>query len=129
MLDANGGVVQTQNNVWSSHTFTGLFPGNYIVNVVEPISGCSGSNTVLINQIPISLSLSTSVYDVNCYNGSDGKFFAHVYGGTPPYNFTWSNGVTNISNNDNDSMINLSDGNYIFTSFPTIITLEMLFIL
>ena len=50
--------------------------------------------------------------DISCYNGDDGKIFAHVYGGIPPYTFNWSNGITNISNNDIDSLINLSDTIY-----------------
>ncbi len=113
LLDVNGAVVQTQSNVWGNHTFTGLIPGNYIVNVVEPISGCSGSNTVLINQIPISLSLSTSVYDVNCYNGSDGKISAFAQNGALPYQF-FIDGVLNTNPFPGDSVFsNLVQGVYV----------------
>ena len=93
-------------------------PGTYYVVVDAIASSEFGTFTLEITEDPTNtffVADSISNYngeDISCYNGSDGKFFVHVYGGTPPYNFTWSNGVTNISNNDNDSMINLADGNY-----------------
>ena len=115
LLDANGGVVQTQNNVWSSHTFNGLVPGSYIVNVVEPISGCSGSSNIVVNQVPIGLSLSTSVNNVNCFNGSDGRITALAQNGALPYQF-YINGIPNPNPYPSDSIFDaLSSGFYIIS--------------
>jgi len=115
LLDGNGAVVQIQNNVWNTHTFTGLFPGSYIINVIEPISGCSGSNNVVVDQMPIALTLSTSAYNVNCYNGTDGKISAVAQNGVLPYQF-YIDGILNTNPFPADSIFsNLTNGTYIIS--------------
>ena len=59
ILDLSGTIIQTQNNVMNSYTFTNLFPGSYMAEVIEPVSGCSGITNVSVGQDSMSLSLST----------------------------------------------------------------------
>ena len=80
-----------------------------------------GTFTLTITEDPLntfSVVDSTSNYngqDISCNGGSDGKFYAHINGGTPPYTFAWSNGLTHTTNNYNDSIIGLSAGPYSVT--------------
>ena len=96
-------------------------PGTYYVVVDAVVASEFGTFTLEITEDPTNtffVTDSISQYngeDISCYNGDDGKFYAHVYGGIPPYTFNWSNGITNISNNDIDSLINLSDTIYSVT--------------
>ena len=89
-------------------------PGTYYVIVDATAASEFGTFTLEINEDPTStFSVTDSISDYNgedisCYGGSDGKIFAHVNGGTPPYTFMWSNGLTNNTLNNNDSIVNLS---------------------
>ena len=94
ILNLNGLVVQTQNNVMNSHTFTNLFPGSYMAQVVEPISGCSGVTNVFVGQDSINLNLASSQQNVSCYSGCDASISIQVSGGVLPYNY-YIDGVLN----------------------------------
>ena len=50
LLDLNGNIIQSQQNVFTSHIFSGLYPGTYIAQIIEPVSGCSGTKSFIINQ-------------------------------------------------------------------------------
>ena len=56
--------------------------------------------------------------DISCYNGNDGKIYAKISGGSPPFIFSWTNSISNITttnstNNFIDSLIDLSAGSYL----------------
>ena len=93
-------------------------PGTYYVVVDATAAIEFGTFTIEITKDPtntFSVIDSISNYngqDISCYGGSDGKFYAHVNGGTPPYTFVWSNGLTHTTNNYNDSITGLSAGPY-----------------
>ena len=87
LMDANGNIILFQNNVWSSHTFTNLFPGTYSVNLVEPITGCSGVNSIVVKQVHIDLSFSAFSANVSCFDGNDGYISVYADSGYPPYQF------------------------------------------
>ena len=55
-----------------SHLFDSLFPGTYSVNIVEPITGCSGMNSLIVKQVHIDLSLNAFSHNVSCFEGNDG---------------------------------------------------------
>ena len=51
--------------------------------------------------------ISDSISDYNgqnitCLNENDGKIYVDLVGGTPPFTFSWSNGITNNSMNYSD---------------------------
>jgi len=79
-----------------------LSHGNYALNVKDRNNIMLGTyvNNVLIQEIdvtqfmqePPKLSVSITSGDVFCHAGNDGWATANVTGGTPPYEFKWSNG-------------------------------------
>ncbi|PSR04384.1 MAG: hypothetical protein BRD50_03770 [Bacteroidetes bacterium SW_11_45_7] len=97
--------------VWSngkiSASIDTLSAGTYSVTVTDD-NGCSDSTQATVSE-PDSLILSTVVTDVSCNDGDDGLINLSVAGGTPPYNYNWSNGQT--SQNDT----NLTAGTYDLT--------------
>ncbi|GIV42269.1 MAG: hypothetical protein KatS3mg034_1579 [Vicingaceae bacterium] len=82
----------------TTQTITNLCAGNYSV-FVQDQNGCSITlNTTLNNPSPITVTINGG--DASCNGNCDGTASATVSGGTPPYNYSWSNGSTtsNISN-------------------------------
>ena len=80
--------------VWSNGattpTVTGLSPGNYGVTITDSNS-CQASATVSISQ-PEPLAVEVTA---NAPMGDTlGNASTNTYGGTPPYNYNWSNGAT-----------------------------------
>ena len=96
-------------------------PGTYYVVVDANSPNEFGTFTLIITEDPsntFSVIDSISSYNgqnISCNGDSDGKFYAHVNGGTPPYTFVWSNGLTHTTNNYNDSITGLVAGNYSVT--------------
>ncbi len=120
LMDANGNIILFQNNVWSSHTFTNLFPGTYSVNLVEPITGCSGVNSIVVKQVHIDLSLSVFSANVSCFDGNDGYISVYADSGYPPYQF-FIDGVFNTNPPPFDTIFNnLTEGTYILSVIDTV---------
>lgn len=84
---------------------TDLCIGNYYL-MVSDANGCTDSANVTITDACNGLSVYLYGYadtdSVNCNGGAN----AYVYGGTPPYNYLWSNGSTG------DYISNLCEGIY-----------------
>lgn len=74
----------------TSQFITNQLAGNYPVVVTDSV-GCTFQQTVTIAQ-PTEFQLSLVPVPVTCLGVPDGKIFAFGFGGTGPYNFTWSNG-------------------------------------
>ncbi|GIV33502.1 MAG: hypothetical protein KatS3mg031_1037 [Chitinophagales bacterium] len=86
---------------WSSGdtgtTAANLSAGIYQITVMD-MNGCRDSITATINQTsPISLLLITKS-DISSCVASDGSAAVTASGGTPPYSYVWSNGVTDSTN-------------------------------
>ncbi|MBI2967371.1 MAG: T9SS type A sorting domain-containing protein [Bacteroidetes bacterium] len=77
---------------------TGLCAGNYSV-LVNDANGCvvTGASSVTV---PSPLALSITSTDATFCGGADGTASVTVTGGTPPYEFSWSNGSTANSTNN-----------------------------
>ncbi|MBK6821429.1 MAG: SprB repeat-containing protein [Bacteroidetes bacterium] len=93
---ALGGTLPYQFNIGSgnqlSGSFTGLSMGNYIVTVTDAVS-CTATVSVSISE-PVVLTLSETNTGVLCNGGTTGAINLTVLGGTLPYGYSWSNGVT-----------------------------------
>ncbi|MCS6935707.1 MAG: gliding motility-associated C-terminal domain-containing protein [Chitinophagales bacterium] len=69
-------------------TATNLVQGNYVVTVTDA-NNCSATFSTQITQ-PAAMSLTTTAIDATCYAGGNGSASATVQGGTPPYQYLWS---------------------------------------
>lgn len=100
----------TLSFLWSNGattaTITNLSVGSYSVTVTDE-NGCENmANVIVTEPFPVSISLSgTDETD----NNMDGTASAVADGGTPPFEYLWSNGATTPSVN------NLSAGTYSVT--------------
>ncbi|MBI2967289.1 MAG: gliding motility-associated C-terminal domain-containing protein [Bacteroidetes bacterium] len=68
-------------------------PGNYI-DSLQTVFGCDSivTTTLTVNPVPAA---ATSKTDVTCFGLCDGTAGVIVSGGSPPYNYVWSNGQNN----------------------------------
>jgi hypothetical protein len=110
-----GGGTSPYTYVWSnaqtSATATGLCNGTYNVTVKDA-NNCTAITSVTITQ-PTALTASATSTSAHC-NQSDGSATATASGGTPPYNYAWSNSqnVQNISGIPNGSYtVTVTDAN------------------
>ena len=87
-----------------SNVFNGLYAGTYTI-FAKDANNCKDSTVVIITQ-PDEITFSSSTNSVSCNSGSDGSLTVNAFGGSPPYNYLWSNGSTNQTIN------NLVSGNY-----------------
>ncbi|GEM_PF-1041308 len=108
IVTASGGVPPFQYSLGgglsqTNGTFTNLAAGTYSVDVTD-VNGCMIFQTVVITEPP-ALNISvTSTDETSALN--DGSATASIFGGIPPYIYTWSNGGTA------NSQVNLAPGLY-----------------
>ncbi|MFN5181910.1 MAG: gliding motility-associated C-terminal domain-containing protein [Bacteroidota bacterium] len=103
--------------LWSNgstdQNISALTSGVYILNVIDS-NNCFVTDTVIISE-PDSLWLSLNAltyingHNLSSANANDGTITTHSGGGTPPYNYQWSNGSVDIN------LHNLSSGGYTLT--------------
>jgi gliding motility-associated-like protein len=84
-----------------------LAPGNITVTVTDS-KGCTATATGNVSNVP-SLAVTFQTTIDSCFNSGKGKAIANVVGGTPPYNYSWSNFETQ------DSNLNIRAGSYTVT--------------
>lgn len=111
---ANGGT-PGYNFVWNTG-FTGpilsnLAAGTYTVTVSDA-NGCTTAQATTITQPPV-LSVAISKLNASCFGGNNGSATATGTGGTPGYNFSWSNG------DSGPVATNLAAGTYTVTATDT----------
>ncbi len=80
------------NNSATTQNLSGLIAGNYSVTVTDAMSGTITGSWVVIQ--PSELSLAAVITDASCPAAADGTIELTVTGGTPAYNFLWSNSAT-----------------------------------
>ncbi len=86
------------NYMWSSGSMdsvaTDLVVGENYVTVTDA-SGCQVIDTITMTE-PDELEVTLSADSIACFMGLDGTAVAQPTGGTPPYNYAWSNGDTGL---------------------------------
>ncbi len=110
LLTTGGTPPYTYN--WSNgstdSTAINLFAGTYSVTVIDNNQCPLILNNISVTQ-PDSLYAILSPVNPICYNGDEGYISTQVFGGTKPYNYSWSNG-------DTDTLAdNLTSGTYYLT--------------
>ncbi len=78
----------------STPTIGNLPAGTYCVTLTDQ-NGCGAVDCITLEGEPLSVSVLAN--SVNCFNGSDGTITAFPAGGTSPYSYVWSNGMTGQS--------------------------------
>ncbi|WP_417265552.1 gliding motility-associated C-terminal domain-containing protein [Brumimicrobium sp.] len=82
----NGGTPQ------ASATITGVPAGTHTVTVTD-LNGCTDTETVTLTE-PDPLAFTSVPTDLTCFENSTGKINVTPSGGTPPYQYSFDNGVT-----------------------------------
>lgn len=105
-----GGVspyVYTWSNGSTSSSLNGIPAGNYSVTITD-VNGCIATTSINISE-PTALATAANITNASCDLTCTGQISKVVNGGTSPYSYLWSNGLTT------STIINLCAGNYIVT--------------
>jgi len=94
----------SQLNTANRYEAYGLVRGTYHVRVVDA-NGCDANITIEVLE-PDTITYEISTIPVTCYGGSDGVAYLTVQGGTPGYQYFWSNATFN------QDLTNVAAGNY-----------------
>ena len=98
--------------IWSNgatfENIYGLQQGHYFLTVTDA-NGCQAFLTDSVVQ-PSPLVVNMTIANVTCPGAMNGSAIAGVNGGTPGYNYSWSNG------NLTPSINNVAGGNYVLTA-------------
>lgn len=104
----NGGYSYQWSNGRVGPFVDGLSANDYTVTATDS-RGCSDALTIEINE-PDPITVDVTTEDANCTSPNSGFARLEPAGGTPPYSFDWSNGITEsglVSEQDT-----LSQGSY-----------------
>lgn len=74
-----------------------LSSGTYSVTVRDS-NNCTAALNIIVNE-PSKLNTVLTPFDVSCFGGNNGQATSIVSGGTPPYQYQWSNGQTTSAAN------------------------------
>lgn len=106
-LHGTGPYTYSWSNGATTATVNNLAAGTYVVTVTDALN-CSTFKNVTIAE-PSALSIALAPTAISCSDRNDGTIELTVSGGTFPYSFNWSNGMTV------EDLINLSDASYSVT--------------
>lgn len=122
------------NTTGTSNTISDLPSGNYSLTV-QDINGCwDVEQGIVLQDSDLSITAST-LSDVSCYGFSDGVTNAAASGGTQPYDYLWSTGLSLPTHTDLPSgtySVTVTDANgctanaYTIVSEPDPITVSIL---
>lgn len=87
------------SNGASTPTISNLCAQTYMVDVTDA-NGCTATEQVTISTESNTLSVSVSPANESCENACNGTVSVAVTGGTSPYTYLWSNGLTTQSISD-----------------------------
>ncbi len=110
-LTVNGGTTP-YSYLWNigspQQDVTNLTAGTYTVTVTDS-NGCTAITSESISQPPGALNASSYITNASCYNDNNGAIDLTATAGTPPYSYSWSNGV------NTQDLNNLTAGTYTVT--------------
>ena len=95
----------TVGNTESSHTFTGLAPGNYRVDV-KGVYACIETTGPFTIPARIPVGITETITQVDCFGDETGAINLAVSGGNPPLTYLWSTG------NTSQNLLNIGAGSY-----------------
>ncbi len=108
-LSVSGGN-QPYTYLWSNGAVTqdlnGIVAGNYTVSVSDNNS-CIETKSFTVNA-PGNFTVTLMPDDASCLGVADGSVIASINGGTPPFQYNWSNGATT------QNITGVAGGTYVF---------------
>ena len=110
-ITPNGGTpsyTYSWSNGATTQDLTNVVAGNYNLIITDSL-GCTFNISVTLTQPLAPVSIASSVFNVSCFGGSNGRIDVAFNGGTAPYTFVWSNGATT------QNLTNLTAGAYTIT--------------
>ena len=111
-LTIDGGVAPYEvlwSNNETSNTINNLTPGDYQVTIVDA-NGCQDVLSFVINSFTCAnFETSDISQNISCAGANDGTIEINISGGTEPYTYAWSNGMSNAALED------LEAGQYVLT--------------
>lgn len=90
-----------------------LAAGLYTVTVTDAANCTSTESFTILQPASALTSTISTLSNVTCFGGTNGSAQISASGGTPPYNYTWSNGASGSGNSN--TQINLVAGEYVVT--------------
>ena len=99
------------SNSATSNVIDSLSSGNYVVTVTDN-KGCKHTESINLPDPPAIMTLTTSI-NLSCTNINDGEIKLFISGGSPPYNYLWSNAETS------QNIDSLALGSYLVTITDT----------
>lgn len=121
-VQVSGGVtpyLYAWNSGESTQNINQLDPGDYKL-VVTDDNGCNSFlKEVKVYQSELEMTATAKrIDDISCYGVGDGLIIAETKGGTAPYNYNWSNGMSIFNqwlNTPFDTIAQLGKGLYVLT--------------
>lgn len=95
-----------------SEDLNNVIAGNYFV-LTSDSNQCQFSSIINVPQPAAPLQINLTASNINCFGATTGSINGLVSGGTPPYNYQWSNSSNNLNQN------NLAAGQYQLTVTDT----------
>lgn len=92
------------SNGATTQDLTNIGGGNYLVTITDN-GGCINTNTFTVLS-PNAFSLSGTIENETCDGLNNGSIDVLITGGTPPFSYSWNNGVTS------EDLTNTAPGNY-----------------
>jgi gliding motility-associated-like protein len=78
-------------------TFTNLPADTYSLYVVDPVTGCADQNVMTLLEPLSAVTINNLLSNPSCPNEPTGSASVDVFGGTPTYSVSWSNGKNGTS--------------------------------
>ncbi|MCF8294804.1 MAG: gliding motility-associated C-terminal domain-containing protein [Bacteroidales bacterium] len=98
-LSVSGGTTPYGTIIWSNSmqgaNIGSLTAGVYAVTVFDA-NACTQTSSTVLTQ-PEAISTALNAIHVNCFGDETGELSTTIYGGTPPYSYSWNTGETQSS--------------------------------
>jgi hypothetical protein len=108
-LTVSGGIgpytFDWNSGMYTTEDISGLTVGSYTGTLTDA-NGCTSGGVISITEPPVLMASGSSVSDPTTCGGSDGAIDMSVSGGTPGYNYLWSNSATT------EDITGLTQGSY-----------------
>lgn len=114
-LNSLGTSIQTHTSIYGTDTLFNVSGGSYTIVIGGNTSVCGNviSETISMEE-PSAINNQANIYNASCSDIGDGAIFiVSTDGGTDPYTYNWSNGITTADNS------NLTVGTYSLTVTDT----------